>query len=276
MNKPPAMRNNSCAGFTLVEAIMVIVITGILAGMVAVFIKAPVDGYVDSVRRAELTDAADTALRRIARDVRTALPNSFRLVTVAGSSCVEFLPTLGGGRYRIAPTTDGTSSDILNFAAADTSFDVLANSNLPASFAGAATQNVVIYNLGSGSDDAYAAVNNRSQISNATATSANITMAAKQFPHDSPGKRFHVIANHSVVYSCSGGVIYRSTPAIAAAPAACPSAGSILVSNVDCANTSFRYSTVSARNSLLAMTLTLTRAGESVRIYHEMQVSNVP
>ena len=63
MNKPPAMRNNSCAGFTLVEAIMVIVITGILAGMVAVFIKAPVDGYVDSVRRAELTDAADTALR---------------------------------------------------------------------------------------------------------------------------------------------------------------------------------------------------------------------
>ena len=46
------MRNNSCAGFTLVEAIMVIVITGILAGMVAVFIKAPVDGYVDSVRRA--------------------------------------------------------------------------------------------------------------------------------------------------------------------------------------------------------------------------------
>ena len=139
MNKHPAMRNNSCAGFTLVEAIMVIVITGILAGMVAVFIKAPVDGYVDSVRRAELTDAADTALRRIARDVRTALPNSFRLVTVAGSSCVEFLPTLGGGRYRIAPTTDGTSSDILSFAAADTSFDVLANSNLPASFAGAAT-----------------------------------------------------------------------------------------------------------------------------------------
>ena len=126
---------------------MVIVITGILAGMVAVFIKAPVDGYVDSVRRAELTDAADTALRRISRDVRTALPNSFRLASVGGSSCVEFLPTLGGGRYRVAPKTDSTAlpvGDVLDFAIADTSFDVLAYSNLPDSFAGAVSQHVVI------------------------------------------------------------------------------------------------------------------------------------
>ena len=54
-------------GFTLIEAIMVITITGILAAIVAVFIRTPVDGYIDSVARAELTDAADTALRRIAR-----------------------------------------------------------------------------------------------------------------------------------------------------------------------------------------------------------------
>jgi MSHA biogenesis protein MshO len=276
------MRHQSCAGFTLVEAIMVIVITGILAGMVAVFIKAPVDGYVDSVRRAELTDAADTALRRISRDVRTALPNSFRLASVGGSSCVEFLPTLGGGRYRVAPKTDSTAlpvGDVLDFAIADTSFDVLAYSNLPDSFAGAVSQHVVIYNLGSDPDNAYALLNNRSKIDTAVAslaTKANITMAAKQFPHESPGKRFQVIPNNSLVYSCSGGMIYRSTPAISSVPAACPAAGSILVSNVDCANTSFRYSPVSARNGLLAMTLTLTKSGESVRIYHEVQVSNVP
>ena len=253
---------------------MVIVITGILAGMVAVFIKAPVDGYVDSVRRAELTDAADTALRRISRDVRTALPNSFRLASVGGSSCVEFLPTLGGGRYRVEKKTAGTGDD-LNFSALDTSFDVLANSNLPAGFSG--TQHVVIYNLGADDADAYAG-SNRAQINTATATNANITMVlpGKQFPHESPGKRFQFIPNNSVVYSCSGGMIYRSTPAISSVPAACPAAGSILVSNVDCANTSFRYSPVSARNGLLAMTLTLTKSGESVRIYHEVQVSNVP
>jgi MSHA biogenesis protein MshO len=82
-------------GFTLIEAIMVIVITGILAGVVAVFITRPVQGYVDSVRRAELTDVADVALRRIGRDVRLALPNSLR---VSGNSCIEFIMTKGGGR----------------------------------------------------------------------------------------------------------------------------------------------------------------------------------
>ncbi|MFA6270798.1 MAG: type II secretion system protein, partial [Candidatus Paceibacterota bacterium] len=72
------------AGFTLVEAVVAIVITGILAGIVAVFIASPVQGYVDSVRRAELTDAADVALRRMMRDIRLALPNSLRVTSAGG------------------------------------------------------------------------------------------------------------------------------------------------------------------------------------------------
>ena len=40
-------------GFSLVELIMVIVLTGILSGMIAIFIRAPVQGYMDSARRAE-------------------------------------------------------------------------------------------------------------------------------------------------------------------------------------------------------------------------------
>ena len=69
----------SCArGFTLLEAVLVIVITGIIAAIVAVFIKLPVDSYLDSARRAELTDVADTAVRRMARDIHLALPNSVR------------------------------------------------------------------------------------------------------------------------------------------------------------------------------------------------------
>jgi len=49
-------------GFTLIEAIIVIAITGIVAAAVAMFIRLPVQGYVDSAARAELTDIADTAL----------------------------------------------------------------------------------------------------------------------------------------------------------------------------------------------------------------------
>lgn len=84
-------------GFTLVEAIMVIVIIGVIGGMVAVFIRAPVQSYADSVARAELSDTADLALRRMARDLRLALPNSIR-VTDAGDA-VEMLLTRSGGRY---------------------------------------------------------------------------------------------------------------------------------------------------------------------------------
>ena len=266
------------AGFTLIEAILVIVITGILAGIVAVFIVQPVQGYIDTVRRADLTDAADTAVRRITRDVRTALPNSLRAPSPASNSCFEFLPTVGGGRYRAAQSSTGTG-DILDFSTSDTSFDFLANDNLTtAMFAG--TYNAVIYNLGIAGADAYAG-DNRAQISNAstsTLTSGHIVLTAgKQFPFESPGKRFHVIPNFSVAYSCSGGNLYRQTQAISAAQIACPTTGTILVGNVDCTQTTFNYTpAVSQRNGLLTITLVLTQSGESVRLYDEVHVNNVP
>lgn len=59
-------------GVTLIEMVIVISITAIIAGAVAVFIARPVEGYADATRRAELTDIADTALRRMTRDLRTA------------------------------------------------------------------------------------------------------------------------------------------------------------------------------------------------------------
>jgi prepilin-type N-terminal cleavage/methylation domain-containing protein len=71
-------RTSTQRGFTLVELIMVIVIMGVIGGMVSVFMKSPIDAYVDSARRAALTDVADTAVRRMARDIRKALPNSLR------------------------------------------------------------------------------------------------------------------------------------------------------------------------------------------------------
>ena len=65
-------------GFTLIEIVMVIVIMGVVGGMVAVFMKSPIDAYFASARRAAMTDVADTTVRRMARDIRRALPNSLQ------------------------------------------------------------------------------------------------------------------------------------------------------------------------------------------------------
>ena len=67
---------------TLIELVIVIAISSIIAVGMAAFIARPIEAYVDAARRAELTDIADTALRRMTRDLRTALPNSIRVATV--------------------------------------------------------------------------------------------------------------------------------------------------------------------------------------------------
>jgi MSHA biogenesis protein MshO len=58
------------------------------------------------------------------------------------------------------------------------------------------------------------------------------------------------------------------------APAALGVAGSILVNSVsDC---HFAYDTSNASNSLLSVRLTITRGGESVNLYNEIHVNNIP
>jgi MSHA biogenesis protein MshO len=271
-------------GFTLIEAIMVIAITGIIAAAVAVFIRSPIQGYFDLERRVEMTDSADTALRRIARDVRLALPNSVRTVA-ASPLCLEYLPTSTGGRYR----ADVTGA-VLDFSTTTATFDVLGALN-PVPVAG---DQIVIYNLGIPGADAYSGVNmNRATISVATANSITLN-PAMQFPFASPGNRFHVIpaAEQAVFYVCTNsgtgidaagngnGALYRLSHygINASTPAACPAipAGTpLLAQNVSDCN--FTYTAgVTERNGLASMRIAITKSNETVNLYHEVHVSNVP
>lgn len=94
-------RLNGVSGFTLVELIVVIAISGVLAGMIGMFILRPVQGYDAQVRRAELVDAAESAVRRMQRDIRAALPNSVRVD--ASGRIIEMLHAVDGARYRDDP-----------------------------------------------------------------------------------------------------------------------------------------------------------------------------
>lgn len=274
----PSVSRDVQRGFTLVEMIMVIVITGIIGGIVAVFLNKPIQEYIDVGRRADMTDIADTASRRIARDLRLALPNSVRVTgTCNGSAAcfLEFLPTKGGGRYRAALAATAPVGDILDFTVADTSFDVLVGT-LPAFAAG---DQVVVYNLGIGGADAYAG-NNRSAWNSNTAS--NVKISAKQFRFESPAARFQVIST-PVSYVCDpvGGTLtrYWGYAIQSSQPNTVPIAGAssaLLAKNVSSCSFSYSPNVVAQRSGLVTMNLGITESGETVTLYSAAHVSNVP
>jgi len=290
MVKPTAA---SESGFTLVEMVMVMVIIGIVSAMVAVFMRAPIDAYFDTARRAALTDTADTAVRRMARDIRKALPNSVRNPS---DQCIEFIPTKTGGRYRTA-VDDSGGGDPLDFAAADTGFNMLGlNSALPANQQISINDMIVVYNLGIPGSDAYVSTGGSintaavTSVTSGTGTLANethIDIAARKFPLPSGSNRFHVIPGNEKIVSflCSGGHLWRKAnytyPTSIADATVCSTSiaggGTIamLAKNASC---TFVYNGSDLqRNGLVQMTLSLTDAsGETVRLYHEVHVDNSP
>jgi len=257
-------------GFTLVEAALAIAILGIVAAVVAVYLRSPVEGYFATARRAQLTEAADNAIRRLARDVRAALPNSLR--QGPGTQCFEFLAAPGGGRYRWQ-VDGGGGGDVLDLDSLDGSFDVLASVALPDFSSG--TYHAVVYNLGIPGADAYAGDNRTGLAGSSTPTLLNLS-PSKKYPFASPGRRVHVIENEAVVYSCAGSTLRRSTRPIAAAPlTSCPGGGEILAANVSACSLDYTNA-VNPRFGVLAVTLALSSGGETVTLYHEIHVSNIP
>ncbi len=277
------------AGFTLIEMIVVIVLTSIIASAVAVFMRVPVMGYVDTARRAEMSDIADTALRRIGRDLRLALPNSVR-VTDSGKT-LEFMLTRSGGRYRMANDNTG-AGDALDFTVNnDPSFDQLGAFPSGTGQTIIAGDKLVVYNLGIPGADAYANDNTATISSTGAGTLPNenkisftFTSPTQKFPFESPGNRFQVIEG-PVSYVCDSasgkltrywGYVASASQQNAAALAASAAQRALVASNIG-ALCVFDYSPgVTVRAGLIALTLQVTSGGESVQLYHEVHVSNVP
>lgn len=271
----PLQRSQS--GFTLIELVMVIVILGIIGTMVAVFMRSPIDAYFDTARRAALSDQADTATRRMARDIRRALPNSIRN---PNANCIEFIPTRTGGRYRAdVDTTAGPgaqTNSVLDFSAADTRFNMLGNNaDLLADQQIQVNDLIAVYNLGIPGADAYAGNNTAIVRAITTATESNLTIDATRFPLASGGQRFHVIPGNEpvVAYVCSAGNLRRTSRAFAAA--ACPVGGPILARNVSACNFVYNGSDLQ-RNALVQLAMEFTDNAETVSLYHEVHVNNTP
>ncbi|MCX7175578.1 MAG: prepilin-type N-terminal cleavage/methylation domain-containing protein [Proteobacteria bacterium] len=308
-SSPPSASRLRNAGFTLIEAVMVIVITGVIAGVVAVFIVSPVKGYADSVRRAEMTDTADVVMRRFAREIHLALPNSLRVKDSSGNngSCaaqpsvtcyIEFIPTAGGGRYR--NSTDGsTGGNFLSFTSAILTFDVMGPlpgnpySIAPGIFAG---DYIVVYNLGPGyaPGDAYASGDpcstcNRAKVASVDAVNRRITLVSNPFASQSPSlsspnNAFQVVpgGTRAVTYACPtvtpGNLTrywnYGFNTNLSTTPSG---TSAILASNISCVVAPYS-ATNSASKGLLSITITLTdpTSNESATLFRQIHVDNLP
>jgi MSHA biogenesis protein MshO len=271
----PQLHLRRQGGFTLAEIIIVLVVTGILSGIVAVFIRTPVLNYVNGRAKALLSDSADIALRRMRRDVRLSLPNSLRRSSDGRS--LEFILTKTGGRYLSA--ADGQAPalnrQVLSFVSNSLVFDVVGT--MPTlQQAIVANDKIVVYNLGEGFTpaDAYTGGN----IATVQGVAGNrITLTSNPFalqstPMESPTRRFQVISG-PVTYYCNSyalggdGTVRRySGYALSQNQPTAVEMGStnynVLVSNVQ--SCGFTYNTtINEPKALAGMTLVLRDPSDS-------------
>lgn len=285
-------------GFTLVELIVVIVLTGILAGTVTIFFKPAVDAYFASQRRAALADMADTTVRRMAREIRAAVPNS---VLDHSEQCIEFVPTKAGGRYRMGlhlnddktsqentalgcPDADKSCAlDLSDTTAQKTAFDVLQISQSSAPVAG---DFVVIGNQEPA--QVYMGTN-RKQIAGVDNPAPQpayarhrITLGGGAFSsiQGYEGGRFVVVpGGTSVAFVCAGGKLHRVTRALGTTlPNTCPDVTNapVLADKVSTCKFVYAANPGTQQNGLVWMEVALTDDGESVNLAFAAHVSNVP
>jgi len=292
------------AGFTLLEMIITMTVTAVIAGIVAQTIIGPVRSYFDSARRAALTDAADLVLRRMTRDLRQGVPNSLRISDSAGNvgtcsagTCyIEYIATSGGGAFTTGSGFFGGSSTCAVTPANCQLTVISPMPSNPAIAAGASGDYIVINNTNSNDSasqyNAYACASlancNYARVS--SIAGSTLTLAAGGtgynvfgFPGPSTS-RFQVVPNgtRAVTYACpvtTSGTIQRywSYGFNSAPAAAAPSGGSsaIMVMNARC---SISYPASSQVFGVLIVSLTLTDSsgGESVTLMREIHVDNTP
>ncbi len=294
------MRAQAQDGFTLIELVLVLSISGLLAGVLTSFITRPMEGYRDVTLRAALVDEAELAVRRSARDVRAALPNSAR-VSVDGLK-LELLHVADGARYRNGPGTNPgtgtvhtTASDQLVFSG-DSQFNVLGRfSSLDFSYLTPlpATHRLAIYSVGAflwadAASDANPGVITPSTtsitISDDTDEDQLALSAPFTFRFASPRQRLYV-TDTPISYICDvgAGTITRyanyapaatqpTNPALAPLNAA---TSALLARDLNACSFSYDPGTPS-RAGLLTLDLTVSRGGEQVSLLHQVHVNNAP
>lgn len=177
-------------GFSLIELVVALTIAVVVVGFIATFITVPVRAHVAQARRGELAGSAEMITRAMAEDVRTALPGSPRAYVAGGRVVLEMIPVLGVVRY--CDELGATCPDKLDFAVADTQFDVAEDSQDVAAGFVAVTDNDPTDAVSA--QDAYSLTNTIAAAQDTTAHLVRLT-APFQFLDRSPNNRAFFVSN---------------------------------------------------------------------------------
>jgi MSHA biogenesis protein MshO len=283
----------SSRGFTLIELVIAISLSGIVLVFCAMFIIVPVKSYQAQARRAEMVDSADAVLRLVGRDVRAALPNSIRVANNGTIKALEILAAADAVRYRDSGATANPAQE-LDFGSPDGSFASLSQFDGITRPFTTTQQYLSIYNVGVPGADAYSLTNvitpagTSITINNsATAGEDLITLSpAFRFAYGSPGHRVYLVSG-PVTYLCdeTAHTIRRySGYSIAASQTSRDTAGELnsagaassLVAN-NILSCQFDYVPGAAqRAGLVTLRVTIDKNGESIWLVHQVHVENAP
>jgi MSHA biogenesis protein MshO len=284
----------------MIELVVVIAISAILAGGVTAFMARSMTGFVDSRIRAALVDAADGALGRTKREVRLALPNSVRVSLDART--LEILHVVDGARYRRAPGVNplgadhSAATDWLSFTGADAQWNVLGRfRSLPFSYGSALAPGtrLAVYTTGETIWNEAAAGLSPASITPASTTitirddgdeDAITLSSAFKFALESPRQRVYLL-DGPITFHCdlsartltrfSG---YSATAGQPTNPAAAPllaASRALLASSVS--SCAFLYDPGTAtRSGLVSLSLGLSEGTERVSLLEQVHVENVP
>jgi MSHA biogenesis protein MshO len=145
-----------CAGFTLLELVVGLVISTIVIGFAASLMTTPVDAYYSQTRRSDLVERSGSITRTLQRDLSMAVPNSVRIRNLGSRAIVELMIAERTTFYR-PNGTFGAPDRELNLTAVDSvlavfgpiePLEVQNNYDYPAHY-------LVVNNEGEGSNDAY-------------------------------------------------------------------------------------------------------------------------
>ena len=300
--KHPQIRRAKSRGFTLVELVMVIALSAVVLVMITTVLSSPMERLADQRRRGELVDLASTALNRMARDERLAVPNSLRLSAdgqafelLAIHSAARYRPNrVGGQGLRLSTEAVGTCGSTSSDASCN-SFQVL-----QPGMSMTGVNWLVLYNVGSESGGVPLAGSNVWAYANPgvitpTGSSFNVMGGAPagesqiavtlpgstssfSFAFSSPQRRLY-FADQVIGYRCAGGQLlrYSYNQLLAAVPASPPATSNPqpLANSVSLCRFNYQPGTTQ-RASLLSLTLGLSQAGESIELMQQVHVDNAP